>query len=205
MKKLFIAATILGLTFSSPAIVHTFTAPTSLQSIDHSFAYSWGMNLNLAAGEQITGARLTITDIWDWRVETDRLYISLLDDPTQSGSVREFADVDDGFSDYFTGGIDLVTWSDPNGGVNTGYDFIYNFSAANLITLRNFITDTNGAGTYDFSLGFDPDCHYYNSGITFEITTTTTKVPDNGSTLTLFGLGLLGLCGIAPRLRSIKG
>jgi hypothetical protein len=54
-----------------------------------------------------------------------------------------------------------------------------------------------------FGLGLDPDCHYYNSGITFTITTQSTiqqPVPEPSSLLGL-ALGMFPLAGLARRLR----
>ena len=51
---------------------------------------------------------------------------------------------------------------------------------------------TPGTGN-DVGLGFGPDCHFYDSGVTLSITTG--SVPDNGSTLLVLGCGLLALAG----------
>ncbi|WP_404422082.1 VPDSG-CTERM sorting domain-containing protein [Nibricoccus sp. IMCC34717] len=46
-------------------------------------------------------------------------------------------------------------------------------------------------------LTFDADCHYYNCGVEFEVTTS--KVPDTTTTLGLFGLALAGLLSLRRR------
>jgi hypothetical protein len=51
-----------------------------------------------------------------------------------------------------------------NGVTSTAYDYTYVFTAAQLATLGSYIS--NGG---DVALGLDPDCHYYNSGVAFNL------------------------------------
>ena len=195
MRFLLAAAAVLAGITSATAV--TFTPnPSDLGDLDHHNATKWGINWAVPAGETISGAKLTIKNIWDWKVENDKLFIHLLDDPTLGVTSIVDNTADDVISDYFSGqGVLLTTWTDPYGGYARNFDLVYTFSAANLVTLNNYLTDWNPAGTGDFGFGFDPDCHYYNGGITFEITTK--RVPDNGSTILLMSLGLLGLVAFA--------
>ena len=105
------------------------------------------------------------------------------------------------------------TWSDPYGssaafgGVKTpgtpettaqGFNLVINFSSANLTLLKSLLSsDTNGSGTPNVGLGFGPDCHFYDTGVTLTVVT----VPESSSTLTLVGVSLLGL-GMLGRIRS---
>jgi hypothetical protein len=43
----------------------------------------------------------------------------------------------------------------------------------------------------NIAFGLDPDCHFWNNGITFTLTTTPTSVPEP-TTLALLGTGLAG-------------
>jgi hypothetical protein len=78
------------------------------------------------------------------------------------------------------------TWSDPNGGSNDDFTLTINLSSANL-SLINELLDTDNSTT-DLGLGFGPDCHYYDSGITLTFST-----PDQSATLLMLGGALAGL------------
>ncbi len=66
----------------------------------------------------------------------------------------------------------------------TPHDWTYTFTNTQLTTLVSYASDGK------FYLGFDPDCHYYNNGITFTIVTERQSVPEP-STFLLLGSGLL--------------
>jgi len=93
---------------------------------------------------------------------------------------------------YGTGSMSPTNMTFPMGGgadQTTGKDFVYTFSGSNITALATYIA--NGS---DVALGFDPNCHYWNNGIIFSITTTTAAagVPEP-ATLTLLGIGLAGI------------
>ena len=71
-------------------------------------------------------------------------------------------------------------------GYNTAVDFTYNFTAAQLSVLANYIM--NGGG---IAFGIDPDCHFWNNGIVFNYTTAV-ATPEP-ATMALLGSGLAGV------------
>lgn len=104
------------------------------------------------------------------------------------------------------------TWSDPYGsGPSFGgtlangtaestaqaFNLVVTFSSANLTSLQTLLmADTNGLTNPNVGLGFGPDCHFYDTGVTLSVTT----VPESSDTLVLMGISLLGLACVRRRL-----
>lgn len=193
MKKVIFFAMIFAM--SVPAIAGSTVSFTpsdaDLADLPHANWYTWGINFTVPQGQTITGAVLTYHNIYDWRVEPDRLSTHLLDNPLSG--LRSGNDIDNG-TDYFvttySGPQVLVgNWDDPAGGHATGFNLVYDFGSLHLLdTLNAYAATQPTSGKANFGFGIDPDCHYYNSGITFEITTCPT-VPVPGAVL----LGSIGV------------
>ena len=64
-------------------------------------------------------------------------------------------------------------------------DYVYHLTGPQLEAL---MADIRNGG--DFALGFDPDCHYFNNGITLTITAIPASTPESPSIM-LLGSGLL--------------
>ena len=165
-------------TSANAGLITFHPTPNDLSDLPHAEYFTWGINFTLAQDEKITAATLTFTNIWDWTKESDdRLFVHLLDN-IKSGS-RSYID-NQGGGDNFAGQGTLVSnWSDPVGGKSRNFDLVLDFGSLGLLdTLNSFAETTPGKDKANFGFGIDPDCHYYNDGVTFTITTETT-IPIN--------------------------
>jgi len=206
-------------TFNAPA-----TAPNAGSGgpnqfdLDHHNAYTWKINgpdangktINLS-GKTITGATLTFRNISNWDTTANMLFVHLLDTAKNNGvasfqdapaSQVPVTDINDDFAGTRYANNPLVASGTANTSLfNQSFaytngrnytqvpNFTYTFTANQLSTLSAYFLNGN-----DFAFGFDPDCHYWNNGITFGMTTTnnTTPTPEP-ATMTLLGTGLAGL------------
>jgi len=161
--------------------------PTDLSDLPHEYYFTWGINFVLAPNEKITGAVLTFTNIWDWTKENnDYLYVHLLD-KIKSGS-KSYVDKQGGGDNFAGKGVLVGDWSDPVGGTSRNFNLVFDFGSLGLLgTLNDFAMATPGRNKFDFGFGIDPDCHYYNDGVTFTMTTETTcpiiNIPEPASAI----------------------
>ena len=173
------------------AAVYTY-APSDpdLGDLDHYNAYTWKINWTHTS-QPITGASLTFHNMYDWIVEDgDILWVNLLNTPpTTASGIKVYSD-NQNPSNYFANwdGALIGTWTDPEGGHSNG-DVTFNFNPTMVSTLNTYAAD----GV--FGLGLDPDCHFYNCGVSLAVTTNPVPEP---ATMIMVGFGLVGL-GIARR------
>lgn len=196
------------LCLSAKATTYTFTpTPGNLGNLDHNLFYTWGLSWQVPAGEVITGATLSFSKIWDWRVETDNLFIHLLD--TAPLGVNSWTDDEDGtdffasstFASYGIAHTKIGQWSDPYGGdPSKAQNVSFVFNSAQLMALQGYISNATPSGWARFAFGFDPECHYYNDGITFTINTVKAGVPETGATLVLLLMAVGGMVLVRHRL-----
>lgn len=219
MKKLIISLLLVAssLVVRGNTVSITPAVTSDLKDLDHSTAVSWGFDLTktslqLGGGWAITSATISIKNINDWQIENnDKLFIDLLDNPVVgTNGQKYYNDTNDVVSDYFfetakykSPAYRLTTYSDTNETYNKKTkkwsnpteNFSYTLDSAQIAILNSYLANAfNAKSQWAFGLGFDADCHYYNDGVTF--TVTTSHVPDAASTFGLFGLGALALVGL---------
>ncbi len=229
-KTLALAALLSGMIAHVGAITTTFTPndgygdPNDIGDLDHAYYYTWGVKgFSIPQGQVITEAVLTITDINNWSATENgnnwlRMYLlDTAENPFHYGS-EEASGPSGRLQAYWdNGGVTdnlaglswtakswIGTYTDYSGGDHGDVvTLTYNFSTLNLLDeLTAYIS--NGS---NFGLGFDPDCHYYNTGVTFAITTsdappTPPSLPDGGATAGLLVMGLGILHSVKRRVRA---
>ncbi len=192
--------------------------PANLDDLDHHKLYTWKLTDIDLSTREITGATLSFTNIRNWDNEANALHLHLFDDAVFNG-VKSFYDdnpnnpnvtdlTDDFKNTRYHNGKDatgatapwliapgtastfLVDKSFGTTGTNYSYDFMANGKAT---VLTQYLL--NGK---NLAFGLDGDCHYFNDGVKFTLTTKaannpggqygTPRVPEAG-TLSLLALG----------------
>jgi PEP-CTERM motif len=215
MRKLILllaALVLIGLPAVASADTVTFQAPATGANqglggakqfdLDHHMAYTWRIGGVDLTGKSITSATLTFRNIRNWDSNKNMLFIHLLDTAKNAG-VGSFQDapatqvpvidINDDFAGQRYLNNPLVaagtgnTFLTQQSFSTTGTDFVYTFTADQLKVLSTYFL--NGS---DIAFGFDPDCHFWNDGISFSFTTAPTATPEP-ATLALLGTGLAGM------------
>jgi hypothetical protein len=82
---------------------------------------------------------------------------------------------------------DGTTIDPATGHTIAAYDYTYTFSAGDLAKLNAFLSDDV------FALGLDPDCHFFNDGITlklYDVSVNQQSAVPEPTTLLLLGTGV---------------
>ena len=127
------------------------------------------------------GATLTFHNISNWDTNPNMLFMHLLDTARNAG-IASFTDasgvpvpssqIRDNFAGSLLGSNPLVAPGTGNilltqqSFTTTPRDFVYTFTADQLNILSAFILNQG-----NLALGLDPDCHFWNNGITLTLTT----------------------------------
>ncbi|MCX5638053.1 MAG: hypothetical protein NTX52_10240 [Planctomycetota bacterium] len=162
--------------------------PVDMYDLDHGYYYTWGIDLASSPGynpdNQIVSAELTFKNIRNYSNDDNRLFAHLFD-----AAVVGLAKARDNYTkieDAFAGqGTLLAEWRNTPAGVAVDLTFV--FDSAAIATLNSY------AANKIIGFGIDPDCHFYNDGVTFSIKTTPTPPPGIPAPSAVL-LGSLGLC-----------
>jgi hypothetical protein len=206
-----------------------YPTPGNLNNLDHAKAYGWGIDLDLEDNETITEFSLIFDNIRNWDNAANVLYVSLLNpsyatvkEYTDSAPgfsnyfnteplLFQFNDLnkhepwdyrDHNYLTENSDGMKITVTINAS-----GVSYTSGLSDPKYLKGGSFSNTANAtlekineyAAHKIFGLGFDPDCHFYNAGISL-ILQTEQKVnhTPEPATLMLFGAGLLGL---ASRMR----
>ncbi|MDD5673867.1 MAG: PEP-CTERM sorting domain-containing protein [Chitinivibrionales bacterium] len=172
--------------------------PSNIGSLNEGESYAWNIT-TLPVGVSYQSAELVINNLSESFGTPNALFVHLLANPVHgpkwwknNGSPDVVYTEDalgmppltDDFNLFGFTNISLVTYNN----ITTPVTETWDFTGSQLSTLNSYAADGK------IAIGFDPDCHFTNTGITLKLTT----VPEPGM-LTVLGLSLLGLLGLARR------
>lgn len=192
------AAILLMSAVAANARDYTFTPnPANLDDLEHGYYYAWMISWTPPAGETIVGAHLSIANINNWTLEPNAnwLYTHLIDSTPKHGtklssSVWRWEDDERGGDNWAGNGKWIATYTDNS---TASENLSYDLGAQGLLDdLNSYAADGS------FGFGFDPDCHYYNCGVSLSITTAPVPEPTG---IMVLATGMLPLGAFAVRRR----
>jgi len=192
----------IGVSLAGPTYTFQPSPRVDLYDLDHHYYYVWGIDTSGIQG-QISAVTLSFDDIRNWNNQSNQLYIHLVDDPANDPTI---VSTTIGYDNQ--GGGDNVAGLGPmvaqfNDLTTTPRDIVLDFSQlpgspvtdpSGLVTGSVDLLSTFATYAADGTVGIaiDPDCHYWNEGVTL----TVTVIPTPGAMV----LGLIGTAAVM-RLR----
>ncbi|MDQ6623257.1 MAG: hypothetical protein M3Y86_07205 [Verrucomicrobiota bacterium] len=172
--------------------------PVDLNDLDHHSVYTWRIDNISLNGGNISSASLTFTNIANWDSNANVLHLWLLDTAKSAGvasfiddpsNTSPVTDLTDDFKDprfhsdpgWLVANGTAQTFLADKSFTTTPGTYTLNFTASELATLTQYISQGK-----DIAFGIDPDCHFFNDGVSF--TMNVTPVPEMSALFPIVGL-----------------